>query len=146
MRIKGRDVSLVRAPYELAAGVGRVLLRGARRAGKISSLVSIAGTKTLIDAVFHRDQAKTSFDQLSDNRYHPYLLIALTQVGPVGCPPHDVAWAYKWMPVREFFSAIRINRREPAVGTVISETRQGPNILSINRHYYSLPPAEYRFF
>ena len=50
------------------------------------------------------------------------------------------------MPAREFFAAIRINWREPTGGIVVSGSRQGPNILAINRRYYSLPPAEHRFF
>jgi hypothetical protein len=63
MRIKGREVSLDRVPYELAPEVCRVLLRLARRAAGISAVALIAGTKMLIDAVFHRDRAKISFDQ-----------------------------------------------------------------------------------
>src|SRR5438876_5330850 len=63
----------------------------------------VISAKALIDAVSHRDRPKVSFDRLSDNRYHPFLLFALTAVGPVGCPPRDVPWAFKWMPLARFY-------------------------------------------
>jgi hypothetical protein len=132
-------------PYELAALVYRLLRRAVRRAVRVACVVSIAGAMTLIDFVFNRDRPKISFEHLSDNRYDVYFLFALTRVGPVGCSPRDAPRAFKWMPIRDFLASVRINWRAPTDGGLLSE-RQGPDILYINREYYSLPPLENRLF
>ena len=137
-----RDIS-----YELAARVYRLLRRAVRRAVRVASVVSIAGAKALIDVLLNRDRPKISFEHLTEDRYNVYLLFALTKVGTIGCSPRDAPLAYKWMPIRDFLKGVRINWHAPKDGILLCEnTLTGPDILHVNRQYYSLPPSEHRFF
>jgi hypothetical protein len=133
-------------PYKWATRVYGLLHRAVRRAGRIASIVSIAGAKALIDVVLTRDHPKISFERLFYSRYNVFLLVALTRVGPVGCSFRDALLAYKWMPIRDILWNVQINWRTPTDSILLSENTHGPNILHINRQYYSLPPSKHRFF
>jgi hypothetical protein len=117
-----------------------------KRALRHIKAASIAGAKAAIDAVLIRHRALLSFEWLHETRYYVYLLFALTRIGAVGCSARDAQRAWAWLPLREFVRSIRINWRNPSDGILLSERKNGPGILHINRQYYSSDPADHRIF
>jgi hypothetical protein len=136
------------SPRKLAARVYVSLRHATKRAFRAAGLVSIGGAKASIDVLLNRDRPQFSFGRLSDERYNVYLLFALTRIGEVGCSASDVRVAYKWLPKRFFFKKIQINWRAPTEEILLCENTLGrrPDILRIDRRYYSLPPSEHRLF
>ena len=136
------------SPRKLTARVYVSLRHATKRAFRAAGLVSIAGAKALIDVLLNRDRPQFSFGRLSDERYNVYLLFALTRIGEVGCSASDMRVAYKWLPKGFFFKKIQINWRAPTGDILLCENTLGrrPDILRIDRRYYSLPPSEHRLF
>jgi hypothetical protein len=120
--------------------------RGAVRRTRWCGKALVAGAKTAIDAVLHRDRASISFEHLDDTPQHVYLLFALTRIGLVGCPARDAHRAWAFLPLRDFTRNIRINWKSPSDGILLSESAKGPNTLQMNPQYYSSPPADHRLF
>jgi hypothetical protein len=121
-----------------------VLSRVARPV-RVFRVASIAGAKTAIDAVLNRPQACLSFEWLGDERYYVYLLTALTRIGAVGCPARAAHRAREWLS-RSDFAQIRLNWRNPSYGFLLSDRKNGKDIIHINRQYYSSPLEKSRIF
>jgi hypothetical protein len=131
---------------------GRFTRKASRRALRLLGTASIAGAKTLIDAVLNSGRASISFehlnvtDDLDYGRHYVYLLFALTRIRAVGCSVRDARRAWEWLPLRDFIKSIRINWRSPQYGILLSESKRGEHILHINPNYYSSHPAGHRLF
>jgi hypothetical protein len=131
---------------------GRFARKASRRALRLVGTASIAGAKTLIDAVLNSGRASISFehlnvtDDLDYGRHYVYLLFALTRIRAVGCSVRDARRAWEWLPLRDFIKSVRINWRSPQYGILLSESKRGEHILHINPNYYSSPPAGHRLF
>jgi hypothetical protein len=63
--------------FSILVAFGRLFSGGGGRATRFAKAVSIAGAKTVIDAVLNRNRASIYFERLGDSRYYVYLLFAL---------------------------------------------------------------------
>lgn len=115
-----------------------------RRFISVARHITITGPKVVFDVGRRAEAPTVAFDRLDDGRFYAFLLTALADETPVGCRVADLPRARECLPAREFFLNVRSSYRAAHAPIVLSETRSGSGIISINKNYYTTPPAEGR--
>jgi hypothetical protein len=87
-----------------------------------------------------RARPTIAFERITENPYYVYLIFALSSFRTIRCSLRDAYRIWNWLPPKLFLAVIRVGR--PSRAVIISETRKGPGIITINPDYYSSPSKD----
>lgn len=114
---------------------GRSLRANARKLNKVASWPA-AARKLASEILSPSGSADIGFDRLGPGRHHAFLLVALAETGMVGCRPHDLPRARRWLPRNLFFARVTLLRADDGANTVLSDIPSG-QAIHINPRYFS---------